>query len=264
MCRQAMGRASRDRIDLWLAFIDEQIDDGLLLQYKKLLAPDELLRHSRFHFERDRHLYLVTRALVRTTLSRYSALKPQQWTFELNGFGRPEITNADGDARDIAFNISHTAGAVLLAVTSNVQIGVDIESLAARQPSLNIADAFFAPEEVVALRTRPNTQQNQRFFEYWTLKESYIKARSKGLAIPLDQFSFDFPTDKTIRLAFKAQLRDEPSRWRFWQFRFGAQYLAAICAERFDNVVPQLILRQIVPMRKEGPCDYELVATTEG
>jgi 4'-phosphopantetheinyl transferase len=258
-----MRQASRDRIDLWLAFVDEEIDDGLLLQYKKLLAPDELLRHSRFYFERDRHLYLVTRALVRTALSRYSTLKPQEWTFELNGSGRPEITNANGDARDIAFNISHTAGAVLLAVTSSVQIGVDIESLAARQPSLNIADAFFAPEEVVALHAQPHAQQNQRFFEYWTLKESYIKARSKGLAIPLDQFSFDFPTDKTIRLAFKAQLRDEPSRWRFWQFRFGAHYLAAICAERFDNVVPQLMLTQIVPMRKERPFDYALIAATE-
>jgi 4'-phosphopantetheinyl transferase len=258
-----MRQASPDRIDLWLAFVDEAIDDELLLQYRKLLAPDELLKHSRFHFESDRRLYLVTRALIRTTLSRYSTLKPQEWTFELNAFGRPEIANANGDARGIAFNISHTAGAVLLAVTSNVQIGVDIESLAARQPSLNIADAFFAPEEVVALRAQPPAQQNQRFFEYWTLKESYIKARNKGLTIPLDQFSFDFPTDKTIRLALQAQLRDEPSHWRFWQFRLGAHYLAAICAERFDNVVPQLILTQIVPMRNERPLDYALVAATE-
>lgn len=248
---------------MWLAFVDEAIDDELLLQYNELLAPDELLRHSRFHFERDRHLYLVTRALVRTTLSRYSTLKPREWTFELNAFGRPEIANANGDARGIAFNISHTAGAVLLAVTSNVQIGVDIENLAVRQPSLNIAGAFFAPEEVVALRAQPHTRQNQRFFEYWTLKESYIKARSKGLAIPLDQFSFDFPTENTIRLTFKAQLRDESSRWRFWQFRFGAHYLAAICVERFDNVVPQLMLTQIVPMRKERPLDCTLIAATE-
>ena len=53
------------------------------------------------------------------------------------------------------------------------------------------------------------------YVEFWTLKESYIKARGMGLSIPLKQFSFRFPRENLIELAIDALPHDVPERWRF-------------------------------------------------
>ena len=88
-----------DKIHLWLTFFHEIIEQELLDRYQDLLTPDEQRQHSLFHFESDRHRYLATRALVRTVLSQYCTLRPQDWTFTTNAFGRPAISNTDSRAQ---------------------------------------------------------------------------------------------------------------------------------------------------------------------
>ena len=82
-------------------------------------------------------------------------------------------------------------------------MGVDVEDTERSGETVEIADQFFSPLEAAALRALPADRQRARFFDYWTLKEAYIKARGMGLAIPLEQFSFlldDWPAP--IRVAF--------------------------------------------------------------
>lgn len=57
-------------VDLSCAFPDELHDPGLLARYARLLSDVEAARGARFHFARDRHRHLVTRALARTVLGR--------------------------------------------------------------------------------------------------------------------------------------------------------------------------------------------------
>jgi 4'-phosphopantetheinyl transferase len=252
----------RNHIHLWMAFFDEISDGSLLLRYDRLLAPEERDRWHRFHFEIDRRCYLVTRALVRTTLSRYGAVKPEEWTFAANAHGKPAIANADRCARQISFNLSHTKSLVLLAVTSVGALGVDVENCRSREAPLKIANQFFAPEELAELKALPKAQQHDRFFEYWTLKESYIKARGMGLSIPLGWFSFNFPSERTVRLSMQPELNDRPSRWRFWQFRPNASYLAAVCAEAAEGS-QKLVIRTVVPLLREEAFDCAPARTTD-
>ena len=91
------------------------------------------------------------------------------------------------------FNISHTKSLVLLGVTSDGALGVDVENCRSREAPLKIAHQFFAPEELAELQALPRAQQHDRFFEYWTLKESYIKARGMGLSLPFELVQFPFP-----------------------------------------------------------------------
>jgi 4'-phosphopantetheinyl transferase len=155
-----------DQIHLWLTFLDEIRDEKLLRRYRGLLAPEEQRRLGRFVFTIDQTRYLVTRALVRTVLSRYVAIEPQDWSFAENVFGRPEIANDDDRSRRIAFNISHSNSLILLGVTGNKVLGVDVENYYARKAPLDIADSLFAPEELAGLRALPDAQQCERFFEY--------------------------------------------------------------------------------------------------
>jgi 4'-phosphopantetheinyl transferase len=249
-------------IHLWCTFVSKVTDDHLLEEYCSMLSAAEQEQWRRFHFSRDRHRYLITRALVRTVLSRYAPVAAEDWVFETNSYGRPFIANDDDSARAISFNVTHTQGLVVLAVTRHRALGVDAENADARQVSLDIADRFFASEEVAALLALPAAGRQRAFFEYWTLKESYIKARSMGLSIPLDQFSFRFPRDEEVELTIQPDQRDRSSRWRFWQLSFPPHYVVAVCAERDLGAAEGLIVNEVIPLRSECQLSYTLLRTS--
>src|SRR5215467_11163871 len=116
-------------IHLWLAFYDEINEEPLLSAYRELLDDVEREQEPRFYFAGDRRRYLITRALVRTVLSRYVAIEPTEWIFSANAYGRPDIVNTHGRDACLSFNISHTHSLIVLAVTRHRALGVDVENL---------------------------------------------------------------------------------------------------------------------------------------
>jgi 4'-phosphopantetheinyl transferase len=252
-----------EEIHLWLTFYDEIRDERLLSDYRGLLNSAEKEQQSRFYFAKDRLRYLVTRALVRTVMSRYISIDPRDWVFSTNAYGCPEIVNTQGRDAFLSFNISHTDSLIVLGVTRRRALGVDVENFRAREVSIEIADRYFAPTEVAALNNVPPQQQQYRFFEYWTFKESYIKARRMGLSLPLDKFSFHYPHDRTLEIAIDPELADDAARWQFWQFQPRPQYLVAICAERVGDQPPRLNVYETVPMLSDKSLIPEFLRTSK-
>jgi 4'-phosphopantetheinyl transferase len=191
---------------------------------RSILSTDEQAQLDRIAVASRRREYLAAHALVRTTLSRYADVEPAAWTFRENAWGRPEVV---GHA--LRFSLSHTDGLVAVAVTHDRDVGIDVEALDRRPATPELADHFFAPVEAAAVRAQP-----ERFLEYWTLKEAYVKARGMGMAIPLDQFWFDGP-----ELALTAV---DAERWRFERFRPTANHALAVCVERD---VDAIVLREV-------------------
>jgi len=248
-------------VHLWFAFCDEIREERLLCAYRELLNPQEKEQESRFYFARDRHRYLVTRALVRTVLSRYVSVNPRDWLFSTNAYGRPYIVNTEATACRLSFNISHTQGLIVLGVSTGGALGVDVENLAARSVSIDVANHYFAPQEVAALNATAPHQQQYRFFEYWTFKESYIKARGMGLSLPLDKFSFHYADDRAVDLVTHPELGDDPARWQFWQLRPTTDHLLAVCAEKTSTRLPTLIIRRTIPEVSEKILAQEFLCT---
>jgi len=244
-------------IHVWLAFYDEISEDSLLAAYRELLSAAEKEQETRFYFARDRRRYLVTRALVQTVLSRYASIQPSEWMFSTNAYGCPAAVNAQ--AKDLSFNISHTHSLIVLGVTRSRALGVDVENFHAREVSIDLMDRYFAPQEVEVLTAAPPHEQQYRFFEYWTFKEAYIKARGMGLSLPLDKFSFQYADDRAVEIAIHPELADDAARWQFWQFQPKPEYLVAICAERAGARSPRLIVRRAVPLRSEQPFVVEFL-----
>lgn len=239
-------------VHLWLAYYDEIADGGLHDIYRQVMNDAERQQELRFRFEKDRRRYLVTRALVRSVLSRYAPRPPAAWTFTANQYGRPEIANDDLGGRRLSFNISHTDKLVVLGIARGCDLGVDVENLSTRDAVIGIAQHYFGPNEVAALLALPADQQHHRFFEYWTFKESYIKARGMGLSLPLDGFEFSYPDERGVELAIRPHLADDPARWRFWQFRPTPEHLIALCVERNGaRHPPEISIRRTVPLRSE-------------
>ena len=249
-------------IDLRWVFPEEIRDHSLFESYRQLLTEDERRRELRFRFEVDRRRYLVTRALVRTTLSRYVAIKPEAWLFSTNRYGRPQILNSDRRAKDLSFSISHTDDLIVLAVTFDDMIGVDVETTL-RPAALDVANRYFSGSEVDALSALPASMRQARFFEYWTLKESYIKARGLGLSVPLDQFWFRFDNDNRVYAFMSPHLDDDPSRWRFWQFRPSRHHVAALCAERARASRQTLRMTRVVPLCIEEAVTYPVFRSSQ-
>lgn len=183
---------------------------------RTLLSQDEHARAARFHFEDDRERFVLGRVLTRLQLSRYLGGDPRAWQFVTNPHGRPELAGPGSLRPSLGFNVSHTRGLVACAVAHTADVGVDVESID-RRLTHDIAHRFFAPREVADLRARPVAEQPRAFFDYWTLKEAYIKARGLGLALPLAHFAFHLAPGQPPAIDFDAEIEDRAETWQFFQ-----------------------------------------------
>jgi 4'-phosphopantetheinyl transferase len=178
-----------------------------------LLDIEERQQHQRYIPPAKRHEYLVTRVLVRSVLGKMLGMPPAALSFVKNEWGRPALAPNLLSA-NIHFNVSHTDGLVVCLVSSEHEVGVDTELLSRAPTLLRLAPNVFASDELAALSALPEKEQAQRAVHLWTLKESYIKARGMGLAIPLDGFAFCFDREG-IRLKISPALNDDGANWLF-------------------------------------------------
>ncbi|MFP5390434.1 MAG: 4'-phosphopantetheinyl transferase family protein, partial [Gammaproteobacteria bacterium] len=240
------------QIDVWMASTAAGTDSWCEAGLATVLSDDERQRHGRYMFAKDRRRFLVTRLLVRYVLSRYVAVAPADWRFAASAYGKPMIANAHPVAADLAFNVSHSDQVVLLGITRDAALGIDVEDRQRRIP-LNIADSYFSAGEMHQLRALPASLQGERFLDFWTLKESYIKARGEGLSLPLDQFCFDLSEAARIGISFDARLDDAPARWKFWQWQPTEDSTAALCVQQQPGRAGQqsITMRRTVPFVSE-------------
>jgi 4'-phosphopantetheinyl transferase len=190
------------------------------------LPDDERARHDRYAHEGAAAEFLCGRALLRAALSTWSPIAPAAWRFSLNAHGRPAVESPASEAH---FNLSHTRGVVVLALGRDPAVGVDVERLDRAVRPLEVADRFFSPDEIAALRALPEARHRDRFLALWTLKEAYIKARGMGLALPLREFTFA-PDEAPPRVRFAPSLDDDPARWRFARVDLASGHRVAVAA----------------------------------
>jgi 4'-phosphopantetheinyl transferase len=217
-------------VHVWKIALDRP--DGVTGSLRGLLSPDELARADRFRVERGRERYIVGRGVLRTLLSRYTGVPAQTLEFAYNGFGKPELAGSD-----VCFNLSHSHGIALAAVTRGRAIGVDIERIREEVMRERIAERFFSPAEARALAALPPGQQAQAFFNCWTRKEAWIKARGQGLSIALDSFEVTLAPGEPARLVATRPDADEAGRWSLRALECEPGFAAALAvAGQFGDV----------------------------
>jgi 4'-phosphopantetheinyl transferase len=214
---------------VWYVLPETVTDPAQLEAWTALLSADERARHRRLRVAGGRHLFLVARALVRTVLGRYLGTDPAALELRPDEHGRPELIGAPVPLR---FSLSHTDGFVACGVVAGRDVGVDVEPRDRRKRHLALADRYFSAREAAALRAVPEADQRLRFFEYWTLKEAYVKARGLGLALPLDAFTFVLEEGMPVRVEIDARLADDARRWQFALLRPTARHVLAVAVGR--------------------------------
>lgn len=239
------------QVHIWLVDPTDVTDPALLDRYHSLLTPEEHVKWQRYRFDKDKHQHLVTRALIRETLSRYeSQVAPPDWRFELNQHGKPTITNPL--AHSLFFNLSHTQNLAALAVTRTAAVGVDVEKIKLVEQVRGLAERCFADSEIRYVFEGDPSALTWRFFKLWTLKEAYIKARGCGLSLSLQSVVFA-PLAQPLKVGFDPSHDDCAADWYFRSWEVGSKHLLSLALNITAEPPPVVSLFNVTPLSSYTP-----------
>ncbi|XP_047076159.1 4'-phosphopantetheinyl transferase HetI-like isoform X1 [Lolium rigidum] len=239
---------SRREVHVWYLCPDEVNDQSQLNMYEELLSPVERKYAASMKVPELRKDAMLSRALLRTTLSRYTDCKidPRSFEFKKNEFGKPEILWPPDNSiveRPLHFNISHTTSLIACGIAMHAHIGIDIEEKKRNTTKniLSLARRYFTPSEVDYLIAISDSDvQRKEFLKLWTLKEAYVKALGLGFSgAPFNTFSIMLETSKGIRISKVSKVCDDSisgsdhlsDNWQFTLAELNSSHYMSVCVE---------------------------------
>ena len=160
----------------------------------QMVSREDRDRALRFRFDVDRRRFLASRASLRSLLARYAGVRPGDISFRYGPQGKPELADASSGLR---FNVSHSGGRMVIALTWHADIGVDVEQVRPVADHLSLARTVFSEEELDELGAA--AEAASAFLRGWTRKEALLKALGTGLG--------DMPAESAVSLGTPAVVR---------------------------------------------------------
>lgn len=201
-----------------------------------LLDAEERARMDRYRFEIHRHRFALRHAALRTILSDYLRCEARDVVFEYSSHGKPELAqSADIAGQALRFNLSDSEDLALIGVTMNAALGVDVERIRTVAERDAIAQSHFSAREREQYADTPSELRDRAFFNCWTRKEAWLKARGEGLIGDLG--AFDVSLGVTARLEGVRGDDDATRRWRLYSRSIPPDFVAAVAVERMQNTL---------------------------
>ena len=213
---------------VWLGALD--VPPERLQELRAVLHADELARADRLLQAHHRVHSAAARGYLRTLLGRYLGFEPRSVELQFNPFGKPSLAGAIA-AGGLRFNVSHSHGLALFAFAQGRELGVDIEKIRPEFATTEIAGRFFSAAESARLRSLAPEHQPRAFFECWTRKEAYIKARGDGLSRRLDAFEVAFGPGTAPAILAADDEPDAAARWAVYDLQPPDGYCGALVVE---------------------------------
>lgn len=165
---------------------------------------------------------------MRTILAGYLGVDATQLRFTLSAHGKPELVTP---ASSLRFNLSDSVDLALLGVVDGLRIGVDVEQLKEVREMDDIARRHFSVREYADYVGAPAADRTRCFYNAWTRKEAWLKARGDGLSAGLSGFDVTLRPGRAARLLEVRGEQDEARRWRLRAFTPATGYVAAVAVE---------------------------------
>jgi 4'-phosphopantetheinyl transferase len=203
--RLGSARTARGEAELWFAWVGEHAGAVDRLS-RDVLSTAEQTRLGRYRSRDAAERYVVTRSLVRMVLARRLGAEPRSVEVLRTDAGKPVI------AGNVHFNVSHSADLVVMALSTDCDVGVDVE----RRREIDRVDQLrrrwlTEPErEEVDRLSSSGTSVSDAFLRIWTLKEARLKALGIGIsgaALELRDIDVVSLDDALARLAGGDQAR---------------------------------------------------------
>ena len=229
-------------VHVWFCKPTDILDEATLSGYEAVLSEQEIERYHRFHFDKDRHGYLVSHALLRYSLSKYAELPASQWQFSSGEHGKPELLSPSV-APGLRFNLTHTDGLSACVITLNRRCGIDAENIHRKNKLSAVARRMFAEEELAQLDVKNIESQ---FYYFWTLREAYVKALGTGLAGSSKEFYFDVDMSGLNAVMHHRKIsHTEATTWHFSLYEPTPEHVLALGFEADDDM--PLVVSEFLP-----------------
>lgn len=217
-----------DEVHIWHV----NLQDHAAGRLRCFLTADELSRAHRFHFAKDRDHYIVARGLLRRLLGAYLGASPADLRFAYGEQGKPALEGSRQSA--LSFNLAHSHARAIYAFSRARELGIDLEFIREDLADDRIAERFFSRREVGELQAVPVELRREAFFNCWTRKEAYIKARGEGLSMSLDAFDVSLAPGEPAALLNNHADETDVARWEMRSIPVAAGYVAALVVEGHD------------------------------
>lgn len=213
-------------VHLWHVQRDSPVWQGIDLG--RYLSSDELERAARFRFQQDARRFSTTRGLLRVVLAAYLDVAPEALSFVYGERGKPAL--AEKYASGIQFNVSHSHERAMFGISKRA-IGVDLEWARPDAKVDGIARRFLSETERAAFIDLPPSEKHRAFFDCWTRKEAFIKARGDGLFAQLKEFDVSFRPGERAQLLATRPDPSEATQWELSAVDIDPEYAGAVVVQ---------------------------------
>lgn len=226
-------------IHVWQAEIPRtpEFEEGIFA----LLSREERERAMRMRNTASRHRFVYARSVLRRLLGAYLDVPPQDVAIGYGAAGKPLLAGAAPEC-EWHFNLSHSGDVLLVAVSRDRAVGVDVERVRPEFDFWSVARRYWAAEEVRRLFQVDRALRRRIFFQVWVRKEAFVKAQGGGIALGLDRFIVSVLPGEApaVRLSPELAQRLTAREWSLWDLDVGSGYAGALCAVGLGGVVRRL------------------------
>jgi 4'-phosphopantetheinyl transferase len=223
------------RVEVWYAPLGPAVD-GREREQLALLDEEERARLARRRTPAARREFRAAHALLRVALSRRRSVDPRDWRFAAGERGRPELS-APTMPSPLSFNLSHTRDLVACVVAEGVRVGIDVEFAGGGRDVEMLARRVLCAKERADLSACDAASREDRFVDYWTLKEAHLKAIGEGIARPMRAIEVDLIGEADARATLGDEIPDAGLAWHYRRLRPSPVHRLAIAVESDQQVV---------------------------
>ena len=202
----------------------------------QMLSASELERAGRFLFARDRRRYIVRHGFLRWLLGQHLFSAPEDIRFAAGPSGKPCLAGYPG----LHFNLSHSGEMALIGLSPDNELGVDIESTKPLEDADAIVHRMFTITEASAYFRVQVSQRTAVFFNCWTRKEAFVKARGQGLSLSPNRFEVSVLPGETARLIAVDGDREHARDWTLLHLEPAPGFIAALAIQQVSPTVKAL------------------------
>lgn len=178
-----------NEIHIWGLALD--IDETECAHAFTWLSEDEQERAHRLVSEQHRRRYIVAHAGLRQLLGCYLGSSAESIVMERTPAGKPFLR----DWPSICFNLSHSHGRALVAITKERDVGVDLEQVRPSVDVVGLAKRFLSAQDQIFIQSGNSTGLHERFLKAWVAREAVFKAAGTGLTFPLKDDHIELTDD---------------------------------------------------------------------